>query len=94
MVRKNADIPSQPAPQTAAKPAAAGANSIAAVLPGTITRIYKKPGEAVAYGEPVAVYQTGDVELEIAATVAGTIKTIDVAAGTAVTAGSLIATLS
>ena len=96
MVRKVSDTPTQPAAQPAAKPAAsaaAGGNNIVAVLPGTITRIYKNPGDAVAYGEPVMVYQTGDVELEIASTVSGTIKTIDVAPGTEVAASSLVASV-
>ena len=99
MVRKHSDQPAAPAPQpSAAKPAAAlaaaaGGNNIVASIPGTITRILKKQGDAVAYGEPLMVYRTGDVEIEIPATVAGTVQSIAVAPGSAIEANSLVATI-
>lgn len=98
MVRKNvaetAAPAAAPAPAKAAPaPSAAGGINIIAHNSGTITRIMKNPGNTVVYGEPLMVYQTGDVEIEIPATAGGTIKTIDVAAGSAISANDLLATL-
>jgi pyruvate carboxylase subunit B len=98
MVRKNVEAASAPAAapapaKAAPAPSAAGGINILAHIPGTITRVLKNPGNAVAYGEPIMVYQTGDVEIEIPATAAGTIKTVDVAPGSAISENSLLATL-
>ena len=99
MVRKISDEKAaapQPAAQTAApsaQPAAAAAGSVNVIahIPGTITRIMKTVGAAVAYGEPIMVYQTGDVEIEIPATASGTIRSINVGSGTAIVQNSLLA---
>ncbi len=95
MVRKISDQPKASVVQpVAAKPApSAGGNNIIANIPGTITRILKKQGDAVAYGEPMMVYQTGDYEIEIPATVGGTVQSIAVTPGSVVEANSLVATV-
>ncbi len=99
MVRKNtqheAAQPAVQAKPAAAKtaPKAAGGSSIVARVPGTISRIYKKAGDPVAYGEPIMVYKADNFEVEIPSNVTGTVKSIDVAIGAAVAGNSLVATI-
>ena len=98
MVRKHSD--EEKAPAAASEPAAAATaaptvanNNIIGAIPGTITAVYKNVGDAVVYGEPVMAYQTGDVEIQIPALASGTIQSINVAAGSAVAANSLLGTI-
>jgi len=98
MVRKNVEKEAPAAAAAPAKaapaPSAAGGLNIIAHIPGTITRVLKNQGNTVAYGEPIMVYQTGDVEIEIPATASGTIQSIAVAPGSVVEANSLLATIT
>ncbi|MBI9109085.1 MAG: biotin attachment protein [Spirochaetales bacterium] len=97
-----APAPAAPAPAAPAVaaapaapvPAAAGATRLEAQLPGTVIRVIKNAGEAVAYGETVVVVESMKMELDIPATVAGTLASIDVKPGDSVLKGDLIAIIS
>ncbi len=99
MVRKNtgdekaASAPNTKPSRTSPPKAPAGGLSIVAHNHGTITRIMKKAGDAVAYGEPLMAYQTGDFIVEIPAKAEGKIKSIDVSVGTVVAENSQLATI-
>ncbi|MDC7125325.1 MAG: biotin attachment protein [Spirochaetales bacterium] len=97
MVRKNVEkkeaAPAATAAPSAPAPSQSASSNLLAEIAGTISAVYKKPGDAVSFGEPVMAYQTGNVELQIPALSNGTLKTVDVAVGTAITAGSLLATI-
>ncbi|HAK46284.1 MAG TPA: biotin attachment protein [Spirochaeta sp.] len=98
MVRKNVEEEKAAAPDAAAKPVEAAvptvaSNDIIGAIPGTITAVYKNVGDAVAFGEPVMAYQTGDVEIQIPALNTGTIQTLNVAVGSAVAENSLLGTI-
>ena len=91
MVRKNVEN-KEPAPSAPTQKGNAKSNILAEIA-GTISAVYKKPGDAVFYGEPVFAYKTANCELQIPALDNGRIKSIDVAQGTAIVPGSLLATI-
>lgn len=92
---KSAPKPVAPAPTApAAKPAApsappadAGAGTIVAAMPGTITDVKVTPGAAVKRGETVLILEAMKMENEIQAPVDGTVSSIEVEKGATVNAG-------
>ena len=98
MVRKNVEEEKPAAPATAAAPAKPATptktnNDIIGAIPGKVTVVYKNVGDPVSFGEPVLAYQTGDFEIQIPALATGTIKSINVAAGSEIAANSLLGTV-
>ena len=90
--------PAPAAPAPAAAPAApkpaAGANSVTAPLPGTITKILVKVGDAVKTGDTVLMMEAMKMENSITAESAGTVKAILVEAGAQVQSGQALIELA
>jgi len=89
-----------PAPAPAAAPAApaapkpaAGAKVIDAPLPGTITKVLVKAGDAVKAGDTVCLMEAMKMENSITAEFAGTIKAVLVDAGAQVQSGQALVEL-
>lgn len=61
---------------------------------GTILRWYKKPGDTVDEGEPLAEVETEKADVEVEAESSGTLEEIRVPEGQSVPVGQVIATLS
>ena len=78
---------SAPAPAAAAPKAPAGANSVTAPLPGTITKILVQVGQQVKAGETVLVMEAMKMENNITAEFDGTVKAILVQKGAQVQSG-------
>lgn len=88
---KAAPIPqSAPAPAAAAPKAPAGANSVTAPLPGTITKILVQVGQQVKAGETVLVMEAMKMENNITAEFDGTVKAILVQQGAQVQSGDAL----
>ena len=81
---------SAPAPAAAAPKAPAGANSVTAPLPGTITKILVQVGQQVKAGETVLVMEAMKMENNITAEFDGTVKTILVQQGAQVQSGDAL----
>ena len=81
---------SAPAPATAAPKAPAGANSVTAPLPGTITKILVQVGQQVKAGETVLVMEAMKMENNITAEFDGTVKAILVQQGAQVQSGDAL----
>ena len=81
---------SAPAPAAAAPKAPAGANSITAPLPGTITKILVQVGQQVKAGETVLVMEAMKMENNITAEFDGTVKAILVQQGAQVQSGDAL----
>ncbi len=62
-------------------------------MPGTILDIKVKEGQAVAEGEILIILEAMKMENEIMAPSAGTIDTIQVAAGASVNSGDVLITM-
>ena len=77
------------APKAAPK-AAAGANSVTAPLPGTVTKILVQPGQQVKAGETVLVMEAMKMENNITAEFDGTVKAILVQQGAQVQSGDAL----
>ena len=84
-----------PQPQaTASKPAGGkGSIEIHSQTPGNVWKILKKAGDSVAEGEVIMILEAMKMEIDIAASQAGTIATIDVDVNDAVADGQLLATM-
>lgn len=88
--------PVAPAPKAAptATPAApkpaAGANSVTAPLPGTVTQILVKVGDTVKAGDTVLMLEAMKMENSITAEAAGTVKAIRVEKGAQVQGGDVL----
>ena len=94
------------APAPAAKPAApkaapkaaatgaAGAVKVEAPIPGTITKVLVKPGQAVKSGETLIAFEAMKMEQEIKAPQDGTVASVNVEVGKAVVAGDLLVSLN
>ena len=63
------------------------------VTEGTITRWFKKVGEAIAADEPLFEVSTDKVDTEVPSPVAGTVTEIRVAEGDTVPVGTVIAVI-
>ena len=79
-----------PAPAAAAPKAPAGANSVTAPLPGTITKILVQVGQQVKAGETVLVMEAMKMENNITAEFDGTVKAILVQQGAQVQSGDAL----
>jgi biotin carboxyl carrier protein len=70
-----------------------GPAPILAPMPGLIVRVNVKVGDTVEAGEGVVVMEAMKMENELRATAAGVVKSVEVAAGTAVEKGALLVSL-
>ncbi len=78
---------------SAATAAPAGPAPILAPMPGLIVRISVKAGDTVEAGQGVVVMEAMKMENELRATAAGTVRSVEVTAGTAVEKGALLVAL-
>ena len=78
----------------AAAPAASGPASVTAPIPGTVLRLEKAIGDAVAAGDVVMIVESMKMENEVVAPAAGKITGISVAAGSAINTGDILFTLA
>ena len=93
------------APAPAAKPAApkaapkaaagaAGAVKVEAPMPGTVTKVFVKAGQAVKAGENLIAFEAMKMEQEVKAPQDGTVASVNVEVGKAVVAGDLLVSLN
>lgn len=82
-----------PAAAPAAAPASGGPANVTSPLPGTVLRLCKNTGDAVAAGEVVMIVESMKMENEVVAPEGGRIASIAVAAGSAINTGDLLFTL-
>ncbi|MBM3217866.1 MAG: biotin/lipoyl-binding protein [Candidatus Rokubacteria bacterium] len=68
----------------------AGGQTVKAPLPGKITYVSVRAGDAVAAGQSLVVIEAMKMENELKATAAGTVREVRVAAGQAVNAGDVL----
>ena len=83
-----------PAPAPAANNAKAGSVVIKAPMPGSIIKVCVTPGASIKKDQVICVLEAMKMENEIFAPQAGTVATIDVSAGTTVSTGDVLITLS
>lgn len=87
-----------PAPAAAHAPAApkvaAGAKVVEAPLPGTITKVLVKPGQALKAGETVCMMEAMKMENSITVEFAGTVKSVLVEVGAQVQSGQALVELA
>ena len=83
-----------PAPTPAAPKAAAGAKVVEAPLPGTITKVLVKPGQALKAGETVCMMEAMKMENSITVEFAGTVKSVLVEVGAQVQSGQALVELA
>ena len=81
------------APATPKPAGGKGSIEIHSQTPGNVWKILKKAGDSVAEGEVIMILEAMKMEIDIAASQAGTIATIDVAVNDAVADGQLLATM-
>ena len=74
--------------------AGAGSRTLTAPLPGKISRVAVRPGDAVQAGDILLVIEAMKMENEFRAGTAGTVAEVRVAAGEAVNAGDVLIVLS
>lgn len=82
-----------PAPAAAPK-AAAGAKVVEAPLPGTITKVLVKPGQALKAGETVCMMEAMKMENSITVEFAGTVKSVLIEVGAQVQSGQALVELA
>ena len=83
------------APAPAAKPAGpAGANAIKAPMPGNVIKVNVKAGDAVKKGDVLCVLEAMKMENDICAPADGTVASVDVAVGAAVTTDQALVSLA
>ena len=90
--------PAAPAPVAAAAPApapapVAGAKTVTAPLPGTVTKVTVKVGDSVNAGDTVLLMEAMKMENNITAEFGGTVKAILVEAGAQVQSGQALVEL-
>jgi len=78
---------------TAASAGPAGPAPIVAPMPGLVVRVSVTVGDRVEAGQGVVVMEAMKMENELRATAAGVVKSVEVAAGTAVEKGTLLVAL-
>ena len=78
---------------SAANAAPSGPAPIVAPMPGLIVRVNVTVGDRVEAGQGVVVIEAMKMENELRATAPGTVKSIEVVAGTAVEKGALLVAL-
>jgi len=74
----------------AARAVPLGPAPIVAPMPGLIVRVNVKIGDRVEAGQGIVVMEAMKMENELRATAAGTVKSVEVAAGAAVEKGALL----
>ena len=85
------EAPKPAAPASAPAPAPApGSKSVTAPLPGTVTQILVKVGDAVKAGDTVLMLEAMKMENSITAEAAGTVKAIRVEKGAQVQGGDVL----
>ena len=82
------------APSPAAPKVAAGAKVVEAPLPGTITKVLVKPGQALKAGETVCMMEAMKMENSITVEFAGTVKSVLVEVGAQVQSGQALVELA
>lgn len=82
------------APTPAAPKVAAGAKVVEAPLPGTITKVLVKPGQALKAGETVCMMEAMKMENSITVEFAGTVKSVLVEVGAQVQSGQALVELA
>lgn len=82
------------APAPVAPKAAAGAKVVEAPLPGTITKVLVKPGQALKAGETVCMMEAMKMENSITVEFAGTVKSVLVEVGAQVQSGQALVELA
>lgn len=85
---------SAPAAPAAAPKAAAGANSVTAPLPGSVTVVNVKAGDAVKAGQTLVIIEAMKMENEVLAPADGTVAAVHVSAGQAVQQGDALLDLA
>jgi biotin carboxyl carrier protein len=78
----------------AGAPGAAQATEVRAPIPGLITKVLGKPGDAVRKGQPVLCLDAMKLENEIAAPRDGTLRSLEVAPGQPVEKGQVLFVVS
>jgi len=78
---------------SAASAGPVGPAPVVAPMPGLIVRVSVKVGERVEAGQGIVVMEAMKMENELRATAAGTVKSVEVSAGTAVEKGALLVAL-
>jgi len=78
---------------SAANTGPVGPASIMAPMPGLIVRVNVSVGDRVEAGQGIVVMEAMKMENELRATAAGTVKSVEVAPGTAVEKGMLLVAL-
>ena len=78
---------------SAASAGPVGPAPILAPMPGMIVRVSVKVGDTVEAGQGVVVMEAMKMENELRATAPGTVKSVEVTAGTAVEKGALLVSL-
>jgi len=74
--------------------ASAGPQSLAAPLPGKVTHVAVKAGDAVAAGDTLVIIEAMKMENELKAAAPGTVVEVRVQPGQAVTAGDVLVVIS
>ncbi|MBU3818862.1 MAG: biotin/lipoyl-binding protein, partial [Candidatus Faecalibacterium intestinavium] len=83
-----------PAPAPAAKPAAQGAVSVKAPMPGNILDVKVKPGDSVKAGDTLVILEAMKMENEIVAPQDGTVASINVNKGDTVNSGDVLVSMN
>ena len=78
---------------SAANAAPTGPAPVLAPMPGLIVRVNVSPGDVVEAGQGVVVMEAMKMENELRATSSGTVKSVEVSAGTAVEKGAILVSL-
>ena len=66
---------------------------VVAPMPGRVVRLLLTPGDACGAGQAILVIEAMKMEMDVTASVAGTVVSVDVAAGDQVATGTLLATI-
>ena len=86
--------PKPAAPKAAPAPAAAGAVKIEAPMPGTITKVCVKVGDAIKTGDTIVAFEAMKMEQEIKSPKDGTVASVNVSQGASIKQGDILATLN
>jgi len=85
------------APKPVAKPAASGSTGsvkVEAPMPGTVTKVFVTPGQAVKAGENLIAFEAMKMEQEVKAPQDGTVASVNVSAGQNIGSGDLLVSMN